>query len=48
MKLYCVVYQSESCMHYRFRCSAKTKSEARAKCRESLGKVKIVEVYEEN
>ena len=49
MKLYCVVYFTDT-FHYRFRCSAKTKTEAKRQCVECLGiKYKdIVEVYTED
>jgi phage antirepressor YoqD-like protein len=49
MKQYCVVYLSQSGIHYRYRCSDKNKTEAKKMCREYMG-VKtsdIVEVYEE-
>lgn len=49
MKNYCVVYLSSGGMHYRFRCSASSKKEARQICRESLGikNTDITDVYEE-
>ena len=37
MKRYCVVYLSAGGMHYRFRCSANSKREAKKICKESLG-----------
>ena len=49
MKEYCVVYLSAGGIHYRFRCSARTKADARKECHNALG-VKyrdITEVYEE-
>ena len=49
MKLYIVVYLSAGGMHYRYRCSAKDKREARKMCRHALGITdkEIVEVEEE-
>ena len=49
MKFYCVVYLSEGGMHYRYRCYAENKREARKLCRASLGiaNKNIVEIYEE-
>lgn len=49
-KSYVVVYLSCGGIHYRFRCTARNKKEARKFCADCLG-VKhkdIVEVYEEN
>lgn len=49
MKEYVVVYLSEGGIHYRFRCCARTKQEARKECHGALG-VKyrdITDVYEE-
>ena len=45
-KKYCVVYLSPGGMHYRYRCSAGNKREAKRKCREALGvnNTDIVEV----
>lgn len=37
MKRYCVIYLSPGGMHYRFRCSAKSKSEAKKICKIALG-----------
>ncbi|MEE3344370.1 MAG: hypothetical protein VZS44_09790 [Bacilli bacterium] len=36
-KRYCVVYLSEGGMHYRYRCYAKNKREAKKACVNSLG-----------
>lgn len=49
MKRYCVVYVSGGGMHYRFRCYAKSKAEARKECRMCLGVTneEITDVYEE-
>lgn len=49
MKRYCVVYLSPDRMHYRYRCYAKNRAEAKQMCRECMGIVysDIVEVYEE-
>lgn len=49
MKFYCVVYLSPGGMHYRYRCTAKTKKEARIACHNAMGcRYKdITEVYEE-
>lgn len=49
MKKYCVVYLSPGGVHYRFRCSAANKREARRIAREGVGcsNNDIVEVYEE-
>lgn len=48
MKFYCVVYLVDG-IHYRYRCYAKNKKEARKMCtKDMLVKRKdIVEVYEE-
>lgn len=48
-KRYCVVYLSSGGMHYRYRCSAINKKEAKKKCREALGvkNTDITDVYEE-
>lgn len=50
MKRYIVVYLSEGGIHYRYRCSAKSKWEARKICRTNMGITdkKIIEVYEED
>ena len=50
MKFYCVVYLSCGGIHYRFRCTARNKREAKKFCIDCLAvKSKdIVEVYEEN
>lgn len=37
MKRYCVIYLSPGGMHYRFRCGAKDKREARKICKLALG-----------
>lgn len=37
LKRYCIVYLSEGGMHYRFRCSAKSRREAREIFKRSLG-----------
>jgi hypothetical protein len=49
MNLYCVVYLSPGGIHYRFRCSAKDKNQARKICRDYLGitNKEIVEVEKE-
>ena len=49
MELYVVVYLSEGGMHYRYRCTARNKSEAKRMCREVLGvkSKNIVETYTE-
>ena len=49
MKYYCITYLSEGGMHYRYRCCARSKKEAKKQCREYLGisSDKIVEVAEE-
>ena len=47
MKRYCVVYRVDG-IHYRFRCYAKTKAQARKECKESMLCTEIVEVYEED
>lgn len=49
MELYVVVYLSEGGMHYRYRCTARNKSEAKKMCREALGvkSKNIVEAYKE-
>ena len=49
MELYVVVYLSEGGMHYRYRCAARNKREAKRMCREALGiKSKdIIEAYTE-
>lgn len=49
MKLYCVVYLSPGGMHYRYRCTAKTKKEAKIACHNAMGcRYKdITDVYEE-
>ena len=49
MKKYCVVYLSPGGMHYRFRCVAEGKRQARKLCRDNLGirDRDIVEVEEE-
>ncbi len=49
MKLYCVVYLSPGGMHYRYRCSAQNKTQAKAMCRRSMGvsNEDIVDVYRE-
>lgn len=50
MKRYCVVYLSPGGMHYRYRCTAKNKTEARRFCKEDLGisDKDIVEIYMED
>lgn len=49
MRMYVVVYLSEGGMHYRYRCYAKSKAEARKICRKALGiDNKIVEVENED
>lgn len=50
MKKYCVVYLSLGGMHYRFRCMADNKKEARKECHNALGvKYKdITDCYEED
>lgn len=50
MKQYCVVYLSPGGTHYRFRCTAANKQEARKLCRASLGisNSDITDVYEED
>jgi len=49
MKNYCVVYLSPGGMHYRYRCTANSKKEARRICRNSIGvgSKDIIDVYEE-
>ena len=49
MKLYCVVYLSPGGIHYRYRCSAKNKREAREMCRKEMfcSDADITDVYEE-
>ena len=49
MKRYCVVYIVFG-IHYRYRCSAKNKREARKYCREAMGITdrQIVDVEEED
>ena len=37
MKNYCVVYKNSFGIHYRFRCSAENKWEARRRCRDYIG-----------
>lgn len=46
MLSYCVVYLSLGGMHYRYRCSARNKREAKRMCKEALGisNTDIVEV----
>lgn len=46
-KRYCVVYLSPGGMHYRYRCCAANKREAKRKCREALGvsNADIVEAF---
>lgn len=50
MKRFIVVYLSEGGMHCRYRCSAKSKHEARQICRKCMGISDrlIVDVYEED
>lgn len=47
MKRYCVVYLSSGGMHYRYRCYADSKKEAKRLCKESLGisYSNIVDIY---
>lgn len=49
MKAYCVVYLSPGGMHYRYRCYAANRREARKMCRVCMGisDRKIVSVEEE-
>ena len=49
MKEYCVVYLSAGGIHYRFRCCARTKREARKQCHDCLGVTykNITDCYEE-
>lgn len=49
MKSYTVVYLSEGGVHYRFRCSAQNKREAKKICKENLGirQSDITDCYEE-
>ena len=49
MKRYCVVYLSPGGIHYRYRCYASNKTEAKRMCRENAGVAyaDMVEVYEE-
>ena len=37
MKRYCVVYLSPGGMHYRYRCTAENKRQARRMCRQAMG-----------
>lgn len=50
LKRYCIIYLSEGGMHYRYRCSAKDKREARKIFRMGLGISDkcIVEIEEED
>ena len=50
MKSYCAVYLSPGGMHERYRCTAKSKKEARISCCKAVGcKSKdIVEIYVED
>lgn len=50
MERFVVIYLSEGGMHYRYRCTAKNKAEARKMCRLALGisSKSIVEVYGED
>ena len=45
-KCYCVVYRVYG-IYYRYRCTAKTKTEAKKYCRENVFPEEIIEVYEE-
>lgn len=49
MKHYCIVYMSYGGMHWRYRCVAKTVSQAKSICKKQLGikRKDIIEVYEE-
>lgn len=49
MKFYVVVYLSDGGIHYRFRCSAQNKREAKRMCKEYLGieQSDITDCYEE-
>lgn len=49
MKRYVVVYISPGGMHYRYRCIAKDKKDAKRQCKNSMGadKKDIVDVYKE-
>lgn len=49
-RLYCVVYLSDGGMHYRYRCTAKTKRSAIAQCKKAMGVSAddIVEAYTED
>ena len=49
MKDYIVVYLSDGGMHYRFRCTAKNKKDARYKCHIGMGVPckEIVDCYED-
>lgn len=49
LRQYCVVYLSPGGIHYRYRCSAKNKREAREMCRKEMfcSDVDITDVYEE-
>lgn len=50
MKRYCVVYLSAAGLHCRYRCTARTKKDARIACCNAMGcRYKdITEVYEED
>lgn len=50
MKRYCVVYLSAGGIHYRYRCAANSKGEAKRMCKENIGvkNTDIVDVYTED